>query len=341
MNEICRAVVEAANQAPSADNSTPWRFEVDASSLSVLPNGADTTELTRRRLDWISLGCALESARIRLSRFQLDADIELAAPSARASARLSWTSQRKAELDPLDAWLEARHSNRSLMFKGPPLEPNQQQSFESDAARVPGSAMTWLDQPERRRAAVSLMQTAERLRFAQRELHQELYGAVRFDVGWHQSCESGIAPGALGVHLPERFGFQALRHWPLQRMANLLGAHRLLGLRSAGLPARWTPHLIAVGAAAGEFHDCVAAGRLLQRLWTRAAMVGMAAQVMAASPLYALPGASWVDVELQRQLGAGWGRLCEPATPLVILRLGHAKAPIVRTRRGSAQVTER
>ncbi len=340
MNEICRAVVDAANLAPSADNSTPWRYQVDDSSLSILPNGAATTELTRQRLDWISLGCALESARIRLSRFQLDADIELAEPSGRASARISWTRQRAASLDPLDAWLEARHSNRSLIFKGPAMALSQKESFESDCGQVPGSAMTWLDAPERRRAAVSLMQAAEQRRFAQRELHEELYSAIRFDVGWQQSCESGIAPGALGVLLPERFGFKALRHWPMQRFANLLGVHRVLGLRSAGLPGRWTPHLLAVGATTDHFHDCVAAGRLLQRLWTRAAMVGMAAQVMAASPLYALPGATWIDGNLQRQLAAGWRQLCEPTTPLVVLRIGHAEAPLIRTQRAPAQVTE-
>ncbi|MFN4116405.1 MAG: hypothetical protein ACK4F7_07910, partial [Inhella sp.] len=246
MNEVLRAVVEAANLAPTADNSAPWRFQAGNDALTIMAKQAEPVERTRRRLDWISLGCAVESACIRLTRFGLAGELHLGDANAAPRATILWSTASSVRQDPLDLWLSARHSNRSLIYKGPALDREQCASMEGEALKVSGSVLTWLDEPDRRKAAVGLIQKAEQLRFSKRELHEELYSAVQFNAGWRSSCETGIPPGALGALLPERAGFKALKRWQLQRLANCVGAHRMLGLRSAGLPARWTPHLLAI-----------------------------------------------------------------------------------------------
>lgn len=77
---------------------------------------------------------------------------------------------------------------------------------ELDAAMHPYSAcqLVWLDESARRRQALRLMRRAGTERFRNRTLHEELFSAIRFDVGWRATCPEGLRPGALGVEPPLR-----------------------------------------------------------------------------------------------------------------------------------------
>ena len=104
------------------------------------------------------------------------------------------------------------------------------------AAPIADVRVHWLDDSNVRSQVLAVVFRAERERFRSRRLHTELFDAIRFDVGWKGPAETGLPPGSLEVEPPLRAVFRALRHWPLQRVANTLGAAQLLALRAPGCP---------------------------------------------------------------------------------------------------------
>jgi hypothetical protein len=239
--------------------------------------------------------------------------------------------------DALAGAIEGRHSNRRLRFRGPSLEPAMQRAMSAQAGAVPGTELIWLDDPRRRNAALRLIRLAESERFRNRLLHQEMFESIRFDVGWRASATDGLPPGSLALPWIARPGFTLLRHWGIQRMANILGAHLFLGWRGADLPCRLAPHLCAIAADGDLPAAAVGAGRLLQRVWLHATTLGLGFQVFAASPNYALAGSTAVSTDLRHRLSDGWRALCPKRRPFIVFRMGVAELPACRAGRVDAQ----
>jgi hypothetical protein len=163
-----------------------------------------------------------------------------------------------------------------------------------------------------------------------------MFDSIRFDVGWESSSTVGLPPGSLALPPLERPLFSLLRHWPVQRAANLFGAHHLIGMRGAALPCRLAPHLCAVAAEGSIAGACINSGRMMQRTWLRATQLGLACQVYAAAALYALTDGNWVSEHLRSRLSQGWKGLVPAGNPYLVIRMGFAPAPTVRTDRVDA-----
>jgi len=328
----------AAMAAPSADNKHVFRLESCADGLRVLATDEFLQARgSRRILGLISLGAALQNLQIRGAALGIRLEAAWHIGDGVGSRLIAGLSARTmaAASEPLESALEARHSNRRLRFTGPVLSPAEQHRFAQESASVEGADLVWLDTPASRSRSLRLIRRAESERFRNEELHRELFGSIRFDVGWHASASEGLPAGALELPVFERPAFLALRRWPVQRIANILGVHRFIGLRAADLPCRLAPHLCVVTATGPVEVAAVNAGRLLQRLWLRATLLGWSFQVFAASPLYALEGSTSISQELRDALATGWAELCPAGRAFVVFRMGHAAAPSVRAGRPS------
>lgn len=212
----------------------------------------------------------------------------------------------------------------------------EQGELDAAARNYPACQLVWLDEPARRKQVLRLMHRAETERFHNRLLHEELFSAIHFDVGWHATCPEGLPPGALGVEPPLRAFFALLRHWPIMRLANLLGAHHMLGWRSCDLPCRLAPHLGLLAVRHNDNQAVFDAGRVFQRLWLATTSQGRVLQPMPASALFALGGAraEGIPADLQRDLAEGWKTSLCGDTPLMLFRIGLAQpSPIVTGRR--------
>lgn len=242
----------------------------------------------------------------------------------------------QAVVDPLWQVIPLRHTNRQIRFRGSNMTAAERSELDAAAHIYPACQLVWLDQPAQRKQALRLMHRAETERFHNRLLHEELFSAIRFDVGWHTTCPEGLPPGALGVEPPLRVFFTLLRHWPIMRIANLLGAHLMLGWRSCDLPCRLAPHLGLLAVKNTDSQSVFDTGRSFQRLWLAATSQGRVLQPMPASALYALDGAraEGIPAELQHDLAEGWKVGLAGAIPLMLFRMGSAKpSTIVAGRR--------
>jgi hypothetical protein len=233
----------------------------------------------------------------------------------------------QVEADPLWQSIPLRHTNRRVLFRGPRMTASERDELNAAAHAFPACQLRWLDDPAKRNHALRLMRLAETERFRTRLLHEELFSAIRFEAGWREPCPEGLPPGALGVEPPLRPAFALLRHWPVMRLANLLGGHYMMGWRACDLPCRLAPHLGVLTVKNFDNQSVFDAGRTFQRVWLAATRQGRVLQPMPASAIFALEGASveGVPIATQRRLAAGWKTSMDGAIPLMLFRMGFAK----------------
>lgn len=334
--ERLRSLAKAAVAAPSADNQSMFRLLADGDTLNLIA----TPELLnapagRQVLSLISLGAVAENLLLRAGKLGLKLD-ESWADSLHSTP---WVAQFQCHEcdrvdDPLDAAIERRHSNRRMLFRGPALPNESRDRLGACASGLGGAQLVWLDEKPLRREALRLIRWAETERFRDQALHRELFESIRFDIGWKGTASEGIAPGSLELPWIERPLFELIRNWKVQRLANLVGAHRFIGLRAADLPCRFAPHLCVITAAGDVSTGALRAGRLLQRIWLRTTAMQLSLQVFAASALYALEEYSPARASLRNRLGTGWSQLIpRDHRPYLVIRMGYAPPPSIRSGR--------
>lgn len=333
-----KSILESAILAPSADNHHRVRFEWGGGVLNVrhAAGPLPPAEGYKRVLSLLSLGALSENLTLAAGRFGIKAEPELSPDSTNSDLafQVRW-QPGDVTTDPLREAIPKRHTNRHLIFHGPTLSVEEQTSLGQAASGLPDCSLVWLDGRPLRRQALRLMRLAEGERFRNRLLHEELFSAIRFDVGWRQSCEEGLPPGALEIERPLRSVFALLHHWPVMRVVNMLGGHRLLGLRAADLPCRFSPHLGLIAVERVIDQTIFNAGRSFERVWLTATQLGFALQPMPAAALYALKGAQQEGISgvLQQRLQQGWQAIVPGQQPLMLFRIGRAAPSALRTGR--------
>ena len=327
-------MLDAGIRAPSAENKHDMRFQSVGDSIRLLATDQASwaAQPHRQLLALLSYGAVVENICLRSAELGHDVTVdwmpEANQPEVVADFRWAPTA---VPPDPLCRAIELRHTNRRF-YRRAALAAETLAGLSAAADAVPGASVLWLDDAPSRALALTAIRVAETERFRRRALHAELFGAVRFEIGWQRSCNEWLAPAALQVEAPMRLPFAALRHWPLMRILDGFGAHHALGLRAGYLPCALAPH-IGLVLASGPREDLgnLKAGRAFQRVWLAAAAEGLALQPMAAATALSVqhPGGGWVSAAVRLRLQELLGALCEgqEAKPYMLFRLGRANAP--------------
>ena len=337
------ALVRAAIHAPSADNRHVFAWQLVGEQLQLRARAQRTDALPHQTiLDDLSLGCVAQNIDLQARALGLVLTGRWFSERAVDGAPLVRFSLARREAAPMDDMTLAdaipdRHSNRSLRFAAAKV-PVQVLEALARECQAEGCMQHWMDDAIARRSALKAIRLAETARFADRDLHAELFAAIQQPAGNGPTAgEEGLPIRALGLAAFERVGFPLLRHWPLQRTLNLLGVHHAVALRAADLPCRLSPHLGAISCAGTTAHPAFQVGRALQRLWLRATALGLSMQVLAAAPIYAHAPPRTLDPRLIQQLRAHLEIACHGALPWVVFRLG--RTAVTPGRAGRPPVT--
>lgn len=335
-------ILNSAVLAPSADNHHRIRFQVNGDMIRILhtENILKKNYGYKRVLTLLSLGALLENLVLASSRFGMALEMAFLSDAATSPLVVDIRfDSAPIATDPLWQFIPARHTNRRLRFSGPPMtDPEHDHLAKTLFTHSNSCELIWFDNSPEKKKLLHIMRIAETERFRNRLLHSELFSAVRFDVGWNETCDEGLPPGALGVEPPMRVFFALLRNWPLMKLANLFGMHHMLGFRACYLPCRLAPNLGLLSVKSTDNQSIIDAGRTFQRLWLIATSQNRVLQPMPASALYALKGAcgEGVPSALQHELASEWKTILEKEiTPLMLFRIGKADPMPINTERHS------
>lgn len=338
--EQLRHILAAGIAAPSAENRHYLRFELKPGSVHLVSTDTPTwiQQPHRKVLALIACGAVIENMTLRAAAAGLLQATRWLPDPARPElvAECLWSACAPTA-DPLEAAIPERHTNRRF-FRRRAVAPAVIEQMTAAAEAIPGARLLWLDEPRQRSLALQAIRMAEGERFRRQALHHELFSAIRFELGWQQSCDEGLPPGALEVEPPARAPFAAMARWPLMRALARIGMHHTLALRAADLPCRLAPHLgLVLCDAPNVSLRSLGAGRSLQRVWLGATAGGIAFQPMAAAIALAHQhaGGDWVSPAVQQQIRDRLQRLTggRAECACMFFRIGHAAAPSVVTQR--------
>lgn len=328
------AIARAAVAAPSADNRHCFELRATADRLLLFGDARHVADPYHKRvLNHVSFGAVVENVVIRAARLGHQASVtwfpDPGRPALIAELRLSSADPLESALD---SAIAARHTNRRVRYTGPGLANEDLRRIQAQVGSIDGVTLHLLDSAAKRAQLLRLVRIAEAERFNTRALHEDLFSAVRFDVGWKATAETGLPPGALGVEAGMRSAFGLLRHWPLMNVLRQIGLHHVLAFRAASLPCRLAPHCGVLTTCLPIERGALAVGMALERIWLVATSLGLAFQPFAGAALLSLADYREVPVRTGERLRNGWLEITTE-TPIMVFRLGHADAPMVRTGR--------
>lgn len=299
--------------------------------MRAAPSFGLTEEKHRRLLTLLSFGAIGENLRLTLANWGLRLEPSwFPMPDDRdALLDIRWDALgHHAPHDPLAAAIAGRHTNRRF-YQGPAMTATERGEVDGSIPAGGSVKLEWLDEPARRRVLLRMIRLAESSRFGNERLHAEMFESIDFSAGWQRPTSERLSPATLEVEPFLRLPFSAMRHWKVMRTANLLGMHRVFGLRAGDIPARLSPHLGVLASSLPPDAAALAIGAAFQRVWLTAETLGLALQPMVASAILATPdtpdGGGGAD--LQWRLQQGWSALIGDAVPMVVFRLGRAARP--------------
>lgn len=334
------SLVEAAALAPSADNRREVQLEHAGRRVRLWGDQTWRSAPEHRRImSLVAIGAAVENVKLRAGRLGFETKVCWFPDSGNPGlvAEIDVDRLPQTRVDPIEVAIERRRTNRRVRFRGPPLSQGELGALSAEATGIDGIQLHWFDSPETRKQILRLVRLAETERFRSRELHEELFSAVRFDIGWTASSDDGLPPGSLEVEAWMRPMFRGLRHWRVLRLLRTVGMHHALGLRAAYLPCRLAPHVGALTTSLDLASGALTAGAVFERIWLRTTLLGAELQPFAASAVLSLPACEWVAPHVRAALVGGWNLLAPGHWPMMVFRIGHARAPSVRTMRQSVE----
>lgn len=322
--ELQRTLIGAAILAPSHWNSQPWRFEVDGGTIRLVADARRALPVTDpdRRWMMVSLGAALENLLVAARAYGLVPNVHYLPHAGRDGvvAAVSWTpGDTRRDRAFFTAIPERRTNRRNFDGRGVYAE-----NRAKIVAQVPdGVHLHWHDDRAQIEAVADLARDAVR-----DQTHNRVYQRERF--AWTRLSEDAVRESGDGVYVealdlggPARWfagNYFDPESWFLRFGAESAGKQARAQIRSAGAVALLT-------TSGTDEEAWLKAGQTYERIALRCTQLGISHQPINQPLVEAGP-----RDELARRFGAG------NQSPLMLIRLGHAKPPEPTPRRAVALV---
>lgn len=338
--ETQRVIVQAAIQAPSADNSQPWRFKwLTETTLKICTDPARKMASDFGGMyQWFAVGAAAENSILAAGTYGYDGSAcVLEADNPIAIVTFGASNSCCGRSDPLAQQIYYRRTTRTM-----------RKADHSTIARLAwksqgydpglGVARHWVFGDGLKRLA-RVVAACDRLRFRVRIMHADLYRHLVFDEAELLERRDGIDVRTLGLSWWQAIGLRVMRS---HKAVRLLQLDRLAGM-TAAKAVRESGAVLTLSCPfekAAESDQLLAAGRAMQRVWLRATQHDLAVQPIGSVPQFMRPGVATLEFGKYRPLLQNCRVWLEDAIPdiagrqpLVMFRIGLPIGSGLRSRR--------
>lgn len=327
-----RVLLAAGVQAPSGDNTQPWRFLVDSASGAIaveVDEGRDPSPMNAgQRMARIAAGAAVENM-LRTARFNCwpvslreDSDGDCTVIQVQHGAD---------EHGSVDPTILARMTNRTC-YDARPLPPRALAQLIAATEHQHGIRVHWIDDRTRVTALAKLMGRADALMLGQQTIRRTFLANVKFD----SPVLEGLSLQSLALSRIEGL-FLRLLPYCSDRFLKWTGGLRALAGKTRRLVASATGVCMISTENRARSADWQV-GRTAQLAWLALTDQGLAAQPMMSMPVLA----NILDHGLEGTLGRPdiaalltdfHALVPEMEQPAFLFRFGYATRPAVRTGR--------
>lgn len=343
--EWVKQLVLAGAQAPSADNSQPWRFVWNGKNLTL---HLDTVRAgaglgLNHPANLMAMGAVIENLTRAAKTLGFPPDILSLESGSKDQpfATIAWDGPAPNPTIEADPGLFARHTNRGA-FQKIPLSPKL---IAHLTAMTEGRLRTVVvSEPRQKKHLAGWVRDASEVRFQTEEIHRWLGSSLRFtpeEVARNDGLDVAtllLPPGAIGL-------LKFSLNWRRMATLNRFGAYKLFAFLEAAMLQESAALILVAGPLQGDGNE-LAAGRLLERLWIKLNEEGIAVHpyFVLADQLYRLR-TGLISKQFQAPVTQLAGRVSEflgsgNETVYMLLRVGIAKINNpVRSRRLPAENT--
>lgn len=261
-----KELVIAGAQAPSADNSQPWRFVWNGETLSLHmdPVRAGSGLGLDHPANLMAMGAAIENLAQTAKHLGFSANtLKLGTGKKDAPfATITWDGAPPGSATATNRGPLERQTNRGP-FRKDPLSPALTAHL---AALTEGGLRTVVvaESSQKKRLARWVREASE-VRFQTEEIHRWLGGSLRFtpeEIARGDGLDVAtllLPPGAIGL-------LKLSLDWRRMALLNRFGAYKLFAFLEAAMLQESAALILVAGPQQGEGNE-LAAGRLLERLW--------------------------------------------------------------------------
>jgi hypothetical protein len=320
-----RALIGAAILAPSHWNSQPWRFEADTDAIRLVADVRRALPVTDPDRRWMmaSLGAALENMLVAARAYGLMPTVKYLPHDGRGDvvAEVSYVGGDVRRDRAYFAAIPDRRTNRrNYDGRGLFMENRAKVS-----AQVPdGVQLHWIDDRRQMEDIADLVRDVVRDQTYNEAFQRERFSWMRLSEGQVRERGDGVYVESLDIGGPARWfagSYFDPESWFLRFGAESAGKQARAQVRSAGALGLLTT------VRSGEA-DWLKAGQTYERIALRCTQLGISHQ-----PINPPLLESKSRDELARRFGAG------NESPLMLIRMGHAKPPDPTPRRAVALVS--
>lgn len=259
-------LVFAGGQAPSADNSQPWRFIWDGKSLSLHmdPVRAGAGLGLNHPANLMAMGAVIENLAWAVQTLGFPPDILRLGSGSQGEpfATITWDGPAPRSSNEKATRLVRRHTNRGA-FRKDLLAPALTDRL---AAMMEGRLRTVVvSEDNQKKHLADWVREASEVRFQTEEIHRWLGASLRFtpeEVARGDGLDVAtllLPPGAGGL-------LKLSLDWRRMAILNRFGAYKLFAFLEAAMLQESAALLLVAGPEQGNGNE-IAAGRLLERLW--------------------------------------------------------------------------
>ena len=283
--ELIKTIIGEAINAPSGDNSQPWRFEFRENGVDLYNIERDQTIFNfRRRGDYVAHGALLENIDIIAGHYGFMANSKLF-PSGEVGAIAEILfAKDDAPDEELYQAIGKRVTNRK------PYSGEMLAAEVKNALLEIGNAneLVRLAIVERGEAFDGIVRAAslnDRLILENETIRKFLFSIIRWTED-EERATPGMHVKTLELGAPQQKMFRLFRKRSIARLASLIGFPSIMQKEATALYG--TSGAMLVLSIKGEAPaDFIAGGRIFERVWLKATAMGLSLQPLAAMPYLA------------------------------------------------------
>jgi len=287
-DDCIRAIITAGIQAPSGDNIQPWLFYGDGNTFHIaIDEAIDHSYFNYKQIpSLISAGAVLENMKIAAKSYGLETVFESVGGEARSHvATISFTPSDSPR-DPLFNAIWERNTNRRL-YSGEIIPQSIQRKLKETAVSFPGVRYHEISDKRSLQILARAIYLVDILRSERKDLHEHMQKMIRFTQKKVYSKRDGFPLRNLKAGWHGELFLRFTHPWWVMKILNRFGIAKAVAQFSYNeIISSSTCVLLTVPTLSS--HDCITAGRALERMWLEAQDNDLSFQPMVGLPMFTL-----------------------------------------------------
>src|SRR3989344_1894949 len=291
IRDVIKKILAHAVNAPSGNNSQPWKFEVRGNKIYVfnISDGDITPYNFDQKGSYIAHGALIENISIIAGKYGYEVKTELF-PDKNNLDNVAIITLEKgvAKKDPLFDYIVNRATNRRVYQKIPLKPEHKSEILKIEGEIVNGGKIVLIeDSGEIEKLAESLA-LHERLIFENKMIHNIVFSSILWSEKENFEKRKGLY---IKTKFPDTPSFllplmKIFKKWSVVKILNKIGFPEKIHKQSAASCIS-SSALCAILVNSEENVNFLKGGRLLQRIWLTATKLGLSIQPMTGIPYLA------------------------------------------------------